>query len=151
MLEQRVMDVEKHGAGRPDKVTPEQKLEIYKAFEKYVDEEDYPTVTGFCARHKVGIKYKLISQNLKDWDQFSSLIKRANDKQAEFTEDMAQRGKMNPTWAIFKLKQPAFGWTDKQEVQHSGEVTNKHEYNIVAAQEFEQFLKRKDAAIEPGD
>lgn len=115
--------------GAPNKLTVDEKKEVWKAFEKFVDENDYPTVTGFCANHKLGIKYKLISQNLKDWPQFSSLIKRANDKQAEYTEDMAQRGKMNPTWAIFKLKQPAFGWTDKQEVEHSGSLEIKRGMN----------------------
>lgn len=139
-----VFDQHVDGVGRPDKITVDEKKEVWRAFEKYVDEEEYPTVTGFCANHKIAVKYGLISQNLKDWPQFSSLIKKANDKQAIYTEEQTIRGKMNPTWAIFKLKQPAFGWTDKQEVEHSGKLSIESSYNPEIKQEFEQFLKAKD-------
>ncbi len=133
--------------GAPNKCTPEEKSEIYKAFEKYVDDEEYPTVVSFCANHDTAIKYKLISQNLKDWEQFSLLIKRANDKQADFTEEQVKKGKMNPTWAIFKLKQPAFGWTDKQQIEHANDpehpLTNPAEKSSVET--FIDYLKHDTA------
>lgn len=111
--------------GAPEKLTPEEKIEVYKAFQQYVEEESYPTVPGFCANDETARKYKIIKQNLFDWAQFSSLIKIAVDKQEAYTEDKVMHGKMPPAWAIFKLKQPAFGWTDKQEIQ--ADVTSKGE------------------------
>jgi hypothetical protein len=115
--------------GRPSKVTPEQKLEVWKAFEKYVDDEEYPTVVGFCSNNKTAWKYDILRDDLNRWDPFRTLIKKALIKQEQFTEEQVLKGKLNPTWAIFKLKQPAFGWTDKQEVEHSGTLEIKRGMN----------------------
>lgn len=110
--------------GAPPKLTPEQKVEVYHAFEEYIEDNEYPTMPDFCAYNKVAKKYKLTTQNLKDWEQFTSLRKRLVDKQEQFTESQVMKGKLNPTWAIFKLKQPAFGWTDRQEIQHANDPDN---------------------------
>ena len=135
--------VEAH-TGAPSKLSVEEKKEVWKAFQKYVDEEDYPTVVDFCANNKVADKYDVTRDNLNDWPQFSTLRKKAIQKQEAFTEEQVLKGKLNPTWAIFKLKQPAFGWTDKQQVEHSGDMTINQTFNPAIKDEFEQFLKAKD-------
>jgi hypothetical protein len=121
--------VQKHPGGRPPKVVDTERAEVLQAFEDYVDVESYPTVVDFCATNKVARKYHITKHNINDWQEFSTLRKEANDKQERFTEVGVLKGKVNPTWAIFKLKQPAFGWTDKQEVEHSGTLEIKRGMN----------------------
>ena len=56
-----------------------------------------------------------------DYDEFSALRKRAIDKKEAQLERMALSGDVDKTMAIFSLKQ--LGWSDKQQVEHSGGVT----------------------------
>lgn len=117
-------DVQKHPGGRPAKVIDDEKQEILQAFEKYVEDEDYPTITGFCRRNRIARKYKVTRDNINDWEEFTTLRKRAIQFQELYIEEGTLHGKLNAPFAMFKLKQPAMGWTDKQQIEHANNPDN---------------------------
>lgn len=113
----------KHAGGRPRKLTSEQQAEVYKALEDYISRTPDPTIVGFCAWDEVPIKYNVDDDNIYDWQEFSGLRKRATMKQEAYLIQAGGTGKFNPTMAIFRLKQPVHGYTDKMLEEHSGETT----------------------------
>lgn len=108
--------------GRPSKLTDDERVIVKQAFVNYIENEDYPTITGFCFRNKVAKKYSIYPHDLQDWVDFTNLRKLAIKKQELYIEEGALSGKLNAPFAQFKLKQPAMGWTDKQQIEHSGEI-----------------------------
>jgi hypothetical protein len=62
--------------------------------------------------------YRLAKEN----ERLSNTIKRVHEKQKMRTIRKAESGEINTTFAIFKLKQKCYGWTDKTELEHSGRV-----------------------------
>jgi len=104
-----------HPGGRPPKLTDEQKLEVYKALEQYIQDNADPTLPGFETENEVALQYNVNDSNLYDWPEFSGLIKRCVRKQEAYLLKQGGAGKYNPTIAIFRLKQPQHGYTDKQE------------------------------------
>lgn len=97
---------------RPVKYTKEFKQALKQRFERYIDETDMPSVTGFAVIEKIP------KQNLWDFaekdKEFSALIKRANDKQELWALNAGRDGFIKATFPIFLLKN--HGYTDKQEV-----------------------------------
>lgn len=102
----------KHAGGRPPKLTAMQKTEVYQAFLDYIHKEDDPTVPEFVSVNDIAIQYDVTRENLKDWQEFSPLIKRCIIKQESYLLKFAGAGKYNPTIAIFRLKQPQHGYRD---------------------------------------
>lgn len=132
-----------HAGGRPAKCTPQEKEELAVALDKWIKATDYPLLTAFCLDDSVAQTYDLTEDNLQDWEEFTNLRKKALKKQVKYLDEGATANRVNATFAIFKLKQPAFGWTDKQEIQHSGAV----ETGITDPQkrvEFDAWLKSKE-------
>lgn len=105
--------------GRPPKVTSEQRQEVYEAFEAYIRDTDDPTIVGFAAYNDVALKYNVTDDNIGDWDDFSGLRKRATKKQEAYLIAGGTMNKLNPTFAIFRLKQPQHGWTDRIQTDHT--------------------------------
>lgn len=103
------------GKGRPPKLTDKQLKVVYDAFERYIDEEEDPSVVGFVAMDKTAVKYRVTRENIKDWSDFSPLVRRAIAKQEFYLTHGAASGKVNATMAIFRLKQPQHGFRDKIE------------------------------------
>lgn len=101
--------------GRPRKYNDEQIKEIQASLEKYIKETDIPILAEFAYLNEVS------RQTLYDYEEFSTLIKRAVDKKEAALERKALNGEIDKTMAIFSLKQ--LGWRDKHEVEHSGGVT----------------------------
>lgn len=99
--------------GRPPKVTPEQRVEVYEAFKKFIAYTPDPMLAAFCAWDPVAIKYDIIPANLNDWPEFSLLRNRALIKQEAYLATGAATGKLNPTMCIFRLKQPVHGYKDR--------------------------------------
>ena len=61
--------------------------------------------------------------NDKDIDKiykFSDILKRIHDKQEMF---LIRANGINPVMAIFRLKQPSFGYKDKQDIAIDANVT----------------------------
>lgn len=96
---------------RPNKYDAD---DLANKLEIYIEEEANPIIAGFCIRPGSPCRdtlYELAKNNKR----LSDTIKKAIQKQEVFYENGAALGVVNPTFAIFKLKQPAHGWTDKQQ------------------------------------
>lgn len=101
--------------GRPPKLTAAQRKEVLEAFKLYIKEKNDPTIAGFCANDETATQYFITKDNLYDWEEFSELRKRAIEKQEAYLLENGGAGKYNPTIAIFRLKQPQHGYSDKHE------------------------------------
>lgn len=99
--------------GRPPKLTPEQKAEVYTAFELYIKRTPDPTIVGFVSWDDVPLNYWVTDDDIDNWEEFYALRKRAIKKQEAFLVEAGGRGKYNPTMAIFRLKQPTHGYKDR--------------------------------------
>lgn len=112
--------------GRPPKFDADV---LAKKLEKYISLCDDPIVQEFCLGQKVSrdTLYRLAKIN----EVLSDNIKRLHSKQEVRTIRKAESGEINATFAIFKLKQPCYGWTDKQEVSHSGGLDIKVKWDDV--------------------
>lgn len=106
---------------RPTKLTPAERAEVLKAFEAYIARTPDSTIVGFCAWDKVALKYFVTEDNLQDWQEFSNLKKRAVKQQEAYLIEAGTRNKINTTMAIFRLKQPQHGYTDKVVSENTGE------------------------------
>lgn len=86
----------------------------------YLENSDDPYVEEFSLTQPFNIDtlYRLAKEN----DRLSETIKRVHEKQKMRTVRKAEVGEINPTFAIFKLKQKCYGWTDKTELEHSGRI-----------------------------
>lgn len=102
-------------AGRPPKLTDEEKAEVVSALAEYIDAEEDPTIVGFVSVNPIAIQYDVSDDNINDWEQFTRLRKRAVRKQEHYLLKQGGAGKYNPTIAIFRLKQPQHGYTDRQD------------------------------------
>lgn len=107
--------------GRPMKLTKTQREEVLKALEDYLANEDDPTLVGFCALDETAVRLDVTEDNLQDWTEFSNLRKRSVKKQEAYLLRQGTRNRINTTMAIFRLKQPQHGYTDKSLVENSGE------------------------------
>ncbi len=87
----------------------------------YIEKADDPIIEEFCLTKGNPCKETLY-RIAKECKELSNAIKRCHEKQMLRTQRLAEKGEINTTFAIFKLKQPCYGWTDKQVV----ESTNKN-------------------------
>ena len=55
-------------------------------------------------------------------EYFNELIEIMNSKQEQFIEKNVMLGHISPAFAIFKLKQRGFNWTDKQDIGLTGDM-----------------------------
>lgn len=93
------------------------RVAILAEFEKYIAETDIPIVAEFAARHGMH------KTTMKDWgDEAEMLIARCISKKEAGLERLGLDGSVNTTMAVFSLKQ--LGWTDKQDVKHSGDAAH---------------------------
>lgn len=95
--------------GRPPKHSDDQMTELVASFEKYIEETDIPIVAEFAYQNGLYKNY------FYEHDEFTNLIKRATSKKEAALERGSLTGTLNPTQAIFSLKQ--MGWTDKQHLE----------------------------------
>lgn len=111
-------------AGRPKKYTEvelmQQKIEKY--FKECEEKHEPYTVTGLCLA--LEITRETLSQYLKS-DEFSDTIKKAKLRVENYLEKHLITD-TSTTGIIFNLKNN-FGWTDKQQVEHSGNINNPFE------------------------
>jgi len=111
-------------AGQPPKYkTPK---ELQEKFDNYVKEclerEKRPTISR--AAYELGFASR---QSLYDYEnnvKFSYTIKRIKLFIESIYEENIEKG----AGFIFALKN--FGWTDQQDIKHSGEVATKHIYKM---------------------
>ena len=79
------------------------------------------TVSGLCVW--LGITRETLRQYEKK-PGFSDTVKKAKQRIENNIEEGILLGYLNPTAGIFNLKNN-FGWSDKQEVEHSGDLSIK--------------------------
>ena len=96
----RVFDAEDMGAGRM----------------AHVERSDDPSIVGFCVEYKThkDTVYRLAKEN----QRLADAIKECSVKQEERTVRLAEAGTIPTAWAIFKMKQPTYGWSDRQEISN---------------------------------
>jgi hypothetical protein len=107
------------GAGRPPKFENVAQMQILiDAYFAERETKELPlTVTGLA------LALDTTRDLLCDYEnkpEYSDTIKRAKAKVADYAEQMLYMGK-GAAGPIFALKN--FGWSDKQEVEHSGGVS----------------------------
>lgn len=100
--------------GRPRKFSKKRVKELQCAFEEYINNTEIPIINEFT--YQQGI----IRQNLYDYEEFSTLLKKCTEKKEMAIEKGMLIGELVPSASIFALKQ--LGWSDKKEVEHSGNV-----------------------------
>jgi FMN phosphatase YigB (HAD superfamily) len=100
--------------GRPVKWTATIIEELKIKLEEYTDGTDIPILADFCTKNKV------LKQRLYEIPELSDSIKMLIQKKEANLELGCLTNAINPTMAIFSLKQ--LGWSDKieQKTEHSG-------------------------------
>jgi hypothetical protein len=96
------------------------KDEEFAKLERYIDESDDPRLTKFCT-DRGNPCIDTLMEWAKEDIRFSLSIKRAIRKQEDYLLNVTS--KYNPILAIFRLKQPQHGYTDKQQIDH--QVTSR--------------------------
>jgi hypothetical protein len=77
-----------------------------------------PTILGLCEHLKIDRKTLL---NYERNDEYFHTVKMAKERIEQFLENELFREQGQVTGVIFNLKNN-FGWKDKQETEHSGEI-----------------------------
>jgi hypothetical protein len=90
--------------------TPEQIQEIVDDFTAYIKDNDDPTIVKFTANYE---KYSINKDYINNHEEFCELRKKAIQKQEAFLLEGATNNKTNPTFSIFRLKQPQHGYKDR--------------------------------------
>lgn len=90
--------------------------EVTQALTEYINSTENPMIQEFCSRPENPVPDTL-NRLSKEYKPLSDAIKRMHQLQQARTVNLVESGQMNPIWAIFKLKQPQYGWTDKQQVE----------------------------------
>lgn len=103
--------------GRPPKYNQEQILILQERLKRYIVNTQIPIIAEFAYKNNVA------RSTLYEYEELSTLLKKAVNKKATMLERFALRGKVNCTMAIFSLKQ--LGWSDKQNIEHSGDLSIK--------------------------
>jgi len=94
------------------KWTDEEIKKVRIRLEKYIDDSEIPIVSEFAYLSKIGRQqlYTFAEKN----ELFSDTIKRCIEKKETQLERLGLLNIINPSVAIFSLKQ--LGWKDKQEI-----------------------------------
>lgn len=106
--------------GRPPKRDERELAELVKLFEEYVETHEFPVVSEFAYLNSID------RTDLYNRKEYSTVLKKSQAKKEAYLEIYGIHNKINPTMAIFSLKQ--MGWSDKQEVkikEHNIESTSK--------------------------
>ncbi len=101
--------------GRPQKYDDARIAELVEKLKQYIEETEIPIIAEFAALNG------LYKQFFYDHEEFSDLIKIAISKKEAALERGALSGTLNPTMAVFSLKQ--MGWRDKHEIDQN--IANK--------------------------
>jgi hypothetical protein len=129
----RTIKMDKIKVGRPIKYSHKEKRAILDALKEYIEVEEYPTMPAFCTQQKVS------KRRIYEWargenensdtrtnyplkEYFDELIELMNAKQEKKKKKNVMLGNISPAFAIFKLKQRGFNWTDKQDIDLSGNM-----------------------------
>lgn len=131
--------------GRPLKFKSVQELEdlIEAYFKNCEDNKDVPTITGLAVEldttRRTLIDYE---EKYHEKDQgYSHAIKKAKARIEAALESNALANKVNPTIAIFSLKNN-YGWKDRTEIDSTAEIT--HKYESLPDDELDRQIKARE-------
>ncbi len=94
--------------GHPVTLNPD---DIADKLEQYIAVTDMPYIERFALEYPISIEsLRRLRESNKRLD---GALKKALTKQELYLNEMASHNKINPTFAIFKLKQPQFGYSDR--------------------------------------
>jgi hypothetical protein len=114
-------DGSKNPGGRPKQWTDDAIDALAEALLAWSRDPSAMFLASFCRDHDTH-RQRLYEFSKKN-DKFADALKRAETAcEANIAEGTAD-GAIPPAFGIFGLKQR--GWTDKQEIEHSGEVKSK--------------------------
>ena len=101
--------------------------EVRKRLEKYIDESEIPIVSEFAYLSKIGRQqlYTFAEKN----KSLSDTIKRGIEKKETQLERLGLLNVINPSVAIFSLKQ--LGWTDRKEISVPEDINLVVKFNEV--------------------
>lgn len=99
--------------GRPRNLSDEEVSSLLELFRQYIDTTDIPIIAEFAYQNGIS------RDDIYNYDEFYALRKLAIAKKEAQLERLGLEGQVDKTMAIFSLKQ--LGWSDKQQVEHSGE------------------------------
>jgi hypothetical protein len=102
-------------AGQPRKYDAPEVMQ--KKIDSYFESEKKPTISGLC--YVLGFESRQSFYDYEKLPEYSYTIKRARLRM-ESRYETALLSPGSATGAIFALKN--FGWKDKQELEHSGDV-----------------------------
>lgn len=122
--------------GRPKAYTEAEimKQKIDKYFQECEQKNEPYTITGLCIA--LDICRDTLSEYMKN-DEFSDTIKKAKLKVENYLEKHLITDS-STTGIIFNLKNN-FGWSDKQQIEHSGNVNNP--FSELSTEELRQLIK----------
>lgn len=135
---------EKQGRGRPSKYDPIYCRKILEYFE--IDPQNFkditithkdgssvdkteeeaaplPTIRKFA--NSIGVDHTTLLEWCKKYPEFSTAYNKAREAQKEFIIENALRDNYSGYFAGLLMKN-MFGWRDKTDVEHSGEVKVTH-------------------------
>jgi len=113
---------------------------LAEQLDNYIENSEDPMIEEFCLINKMS--KDTIYRLEKECDALAYAIKKCSIKQEVRTVRKAESGEINTTFAIFKLKQKRFGWTDKQEIETSGETTvnNRVDLTAISTEDLKKML-----------
>ena len=120
--------------------------DIIKKLNEYIAVSEEPLIQEFILNY--GISNSRFYDLAKENEELSETIKKAIAKQEVFIVRGAERGTLNATFCIFRLKQKCFGYKDKQEVEHSGGVKQEIKYSNLSDEELEKELDKYEQTTE---
>jgi len=123
----------KHAGGAPLIFTEEKLAKMKKQIEKYTKETDIP-ILAECAT-----RMDILRQTLYEHDELSDAIKKLIQKKEAQLEKLASFNVINPTMAIFSLKQ--IGWKDKHEIDSTIIIKNKSDLEKLPDDELRRLAE----------
>jgi hypothetical protein len=101
--------------GGPTKLTTSQELDILNELTEYINNTDFPNLAEYCTAMPTAVAYDVLPDNLYNRPHvYERQLKRLNQKAESHLLGLLRQGKAT-AGAIFILKQPRHGYTDKQD------------------------------------
>jgi hypothetical protein len=114
-------DGSKNPGGRPVEWTDERIEELAESLWIWCQEHTACYLETFCAQQRT--YPQKLSELATRSPKFSEALKVAKASCASHLAEATAGGEVPPAFGIFALKQ--HGWKDRQEVEHTGEITSK--------------------------
>jgi len=104
--------------GAPRQYTAQQMIDDLRV---YIDENDNPILEEFL----LSVPYckETMHRHKAESIELANIIKELHCKQEVRTIKRVENGDMPVAWAIFKMKQRQYGWTDKSELEIAAKNT----------------------------